>query len=137
MKSYALRLLVLAALNAAPALPQAGNGSVRGTVRDQADAVVPGAKVKLTNTVTNVASETTTNEVGFYVFPAVLPGPYELTFESPGLARFQARFTVQTAQSATLDPQLKVATEATVVTVQDTAPLVTMDTTSLGNVLER
>jgi Carboxypeptidase regulatory-like domain len=127
----------LMALLAVPAWPQAGNGSVRGTIRDQSNAVIPGAAVKLTNTATNLTSETTANEAGFYVFPVVVPGPYELTVEAPGLGKFQANITVQTQQSATLDAQLKVATEATTITVQEGTPLVTVDSTSLGNVLER
>jgi hypothetical protein len=122
---------------AAPAFPQAGNGSVRGTVRDQADAVIPAAKVRLTNLARNASLDTATNEVGFYVFPVVVPGRYQLSVESPGMARYQAEFVVQTAQSASIDARLTVATEATLVTVQETNPLVTVDTTSLGNVLER
>jgi hypothetical protein len=47
-------IVLLAALLSLPGFGQAGNGSVRGTVRDRADAVIPGAKVKLTNTTTNV-----------------------------------------------------------------------------------
>jgi len=129
--------VLLAALLAAPAFSQSGNGSVRGTVSDPTDAVVPGTKVRLTNTATNVVLETTTNGAGFYVFPVVVPGHYALTAEAPALSKFQAELTVQTAQSATLDLKLKVATETTLVTVQDATPLVTVDTTSLGNVLER
>src|SRR5713101_3936215 len=128
---------LLAALLAAPVLPQSGNGSVRGTVSDPTDAVVPGTKVRLTNTANNVVLETTTNGAGCYVYPVVVPGHYALTAEAPALSKFQAELTVQTAQSATLELKLKVATETTLVTVQDATPLVTVDTTSLGNVLER
>ena len=82
---HSLRIVVsglwLAALLAAPAFSQSGNGSVRGTVSDPTDAVVPGAKVRLTNTGTNVVAEATSNGAGFYVFPVVVPGHYELTVE--------------------------------------------------------
>ncbi|HEY2933103.1 MAG TPA: carboxypeptidase-like regulatory domain-containing protein [Acidobacteriota bacterium] len=136
MKSALMCVFLLVAI-AAPVFPQSGNGSVRGTIRDQADAVVPGVKVRLTNTATNVSSDTISNETGFYVFPVVIPGTYKLVMEASGLTKLQAQLTVQTAQSTTLDAQLKVATEATVVTVESRAPLVSADTTSLGNVLER
>jgi hypothetical protein len=132
-----LCVFTLALLVAGPAYPQAGNGSVRGTVRDQADAVIPNAKVKLTNTATGVAAETTTNETGFYVFPVVMPGSYELDVEAKGLAKFQASLQVQVQQSATVDPQLKVAAESTIVNVQDATPMVSVDSTSLGTVLSR
>ena len=68
------RAILLITALAAPAFSQASNGSVRGTVTDPADAVVPGAKITLTNTATNIAAENTTNLAGFYVFPAVVPG---------------------------------------------------------------
>src|SRR5262249_40613051 len=107
------------------------------TVRDQSDAVVPGARVALSNTATNVASETITNETGFYVFPVVVPGIYELTVEHSGMAKFQTTVTVQTAVSATVDPKLRIATDTTTVTVEESTPLVSTDNTSLGTVLER
>src|SRR5207245_3862319 len=132
MQGKCLSRLLIAALLAAPGFSQSGNGSVRGTVSDPTDAVVPGAKVRLTNIATNVVAETTSNGAGFYVFPVVVPGSYTLTVESPALAKFQAEFVVQTAQSATLDAKLKVATETTLITVKDATPLVTVDTTSLG-----
>ncbi len=128
--------LGLAVLLAAPARPQSSTGSVRGTVRDQAEAVIPGAAVKLTHSATQVSQQTKTNEVGFYVFPVVVPGPYELTVESAGLSKFQANFVVQVQQSATIDAQLRVAAEVAMVTVEAT-PMATVDTTSLGTVLER
>ncbi len=131
-----VKILVLAAICMPPAYPQTSTGSVRGVVYDPAEAVVPKAKVTLTNTATRVSQETTTNGVGFYVFPVVIPGSYELTVESAGLSKFQATFTVQVQQSATIDAQLKVATEAAMITVEAT-PLVNIDTTSLGNVFER
>src|SRR2546428_10058567 len=58
--------------------PQASSSTVRGTVHDQAHAVIPKAKVTLSNTSTNVSRTTETNESGIYVFPGVIPGPYRV-----------------------------------------------------------
>src|SRR5260370_6857520 len=80
--------VLLAALLAAPAFSQSGNGSVRGTVSDPTDAVIPAAKVRLTNTATNVALATTTNVADFYVFPRGVPGHYALTPDAPALPNF-------------------------------------------------
>jgi hypothetical protein len=49
---------------------QASNSTVRGTVRDQAQAVIPSAKVSLSNTNTNVSRLTLSNEAGCTCFPA-------------------------------------------------------------------
>ena len=77
--------LVLSFLPAA--WPQASSATVRGTVHDQGQAVIPGAKVTLTNTATNVDRTTTSNEAGSFVLPGVFPGPHRLTVESRGHAK--------------------------------------------------
>jgi carboxypeptidase family protein len=71
MKSRRFRFVPILALCAAPAAwPQGSNSTVRGIVRDQAQAVIPGAVLTLTNTATNVARSSTTNDSGLYAFPA-------------------------------------------------------------------
>ncbi|HWR50132.1 MAG TPA: carboxypeptidase-like regulatory domain-containing protein, partial [Bryobacteraceae bacterium] len=129
--------LALAALTASPALPQASNGSVSGTVRDQSNAVIPTAPVVLTNTDTNVISRTTTSQSGFYVFPGVTPGPYRIEVEYPGMQAYKAGITVQTQQGIVVDPVLQTGQTTTIVEVRDVTPMVRVDTPTLGNVLER
>src|SRR5580765_3638515 len=130
---------VFLALLLAPmaAWPQAGTSTIRGLVRDQAQAVIPGAKVTLTNTGTNVARESLTNESGLYVFPAVTAGPYRVTVEFAGMQKFEGNLQVQISQDASVDVALQVATGATTVDVKDVTPLVQVDGPSLGHVLER
>src|SRR4030095_4799273 len=119
------------------AWPQGGTSTVRGLVRDQVQAVIPGAKVTLTNTGTAVARESQTNESGLYVFPAVTPGPYRISVEFPGLQKFEGNLQVQTSQDASVDVALQVATGVTSVEVQDVTPMMQTDSPSLGHVLER
>src|SRR5688500_482269 len=61
------------------------SSTVRGTVRDSQQAILPAAKVTLLNVATNVSRETQTNEAGLYVFPGVIPGPYRISVTFPGL----------------------------------------------------
>src|SRR5437016_826018 len=113
-----IRLIVgcaLIGLLAAAAYPQSSTGSVRGTVRDQTEAVVPNASVTLTNVATNVTSKNKTNEIGFYVFPVVTPGQYRITIETPGMQKYEAALTVQVQQSTTADAVMRVASEAVTV----------------------
>ena len=134
----ALLLFLLTILATSPAWPQASTGTVSGTVRDQSAAVVPAASVSLTNTATNVTSKTSTNQAGFYMFPGVIPGPYRLAVESPGMQKFEGTLTVQVQQSAVVDIALKVGQPTTVITVaEDITPLLTLDSPTLGHVLER
>jgi hypothetical protein len=77
--------LLLILLLAGNAWPQAGIGTVSGTVRDQTGAVIPGANVLLRNTATNIASKTTTTGAGLYMFAGVVAGRYDLQVEFPGM----------------------------------------------------
>src|SRR5437868_4628680 len=101
----------LLTLGVLPAFPQSSTGSVRGTVRDQSEAVAPNADVTLTNVGTNVASKGKTNEIGLYAFPVVTPGQYRLTVEAPGMQKYEATLTVQVQQSTTADAVLRVSSE--------------------------
>jgi hypothetical protein len=132
-----LALAWLLTLIAPPACPQSSTGSVRGTVRDQSEAVLPNADVTLTNVATGVKAKGTTNEIGFYVFPAVVPGRYSITIEAAGMQKYEATLTVQVQQSTTTDVVLEIGSAAVTVEVKDITPVTTADTMSLGYVLER
>jgi hypothetical protein len=135
-RRLAVAFIVLALL-AAPAWPQASVGSVRGTVHDATKAVIPGVSVVLTNTVTGVQLKTVTNEVGIYVFPSVVPGPYKIEAESEGMKKFEATVTVQTQRSANIDVILEPASVQTVVSVEDVTPVLTTDSPTMSHTLER
>jgi hypothetical protein len=129
--------VLLAMLLAGSAWPQASTGTVSGTVRDQSAAVIPEASVTLTNTGTNVASRTKSNQAGFYLFPGIIPGEYRLAVESGGMQKFEGTLTVQVQQSAVVDVVMKVGQTVTEVAVRDLTPLVSTDNPTLGGTLER
>jgi len=130
-------LLAIVALLAPVALPQSSTGTVSGTVRDQSGAVIPNQTVTLTNTATNVSVPTRTNEVGFYYFPTVIPGPYRLTVEAPGMAKHEVTFTVQVSQSVVIDPVLRPAQAVTTVEVTAVTPMVTVDRPTVQSTVDR
>jgi hypothetical protein len=66
-------LLILAGATAAAA--QQFTGGLRGAVRD-ANGVIPGVTVAITNEGTAITRETSTNAEGQYNFSAVTPGTY-------------------------------------------------------------
>src|ERR1044071_9425254 len=121
MSRYGRLLVVL--LFPLTAWPQAGTSTIRGLVRDQAQAAVPGAAVTLTNTGTGVARANVTNNSGFYTFPSVTAGAYRITVESPGMSKFEGDLQVQIAQDASVDVVLQIATSATSVDVKDVTPI--------------
>ena len=124
-------------LFAAQSYAQSSSGSVRGTVHDPSEAVVPNAEVSLTNTATDATFKSRTNEAGVYVFPAVIPGDYHIAITAAGLQKYEANVTVRVQQSSTVDAVLKLASEAATVTVNDATPVVVADRGDLGHVLER
>ncbi|HEY2944031.1 MAG TPA: carboxypeptidase regulatory-like domain-containing protein, partial [Vicinamibacteria bacterium] len=77
--------LVLLAL---PALAQFDRGQVSGFVRDEQGGVVPGATIKVTNQQTRVEHNYTTDNTGFYIAPALLPGVYDVSVELSGFKKF-------------------------------------------------
>src|SRR4051812_32842660 len=52
-------------------------GGFEGTVRDSSGAIIPDAKISVTNTATNVSRATLSNEAGVYSIPALPPGTYD------------------------------------------------------------
>src|SRR5690348_9303952 len=56
----------------------ATTGSISGTVKDPSGAVIPGARVIVTNTAMGIQNKATTDDRGDYTFPSLPVGHYEL-----------------------------------------------------------
>src|SRR5882672_5023889 len=82
--NYLFALLIVIALAPLAFSQNASNGEIKGTVFDPSSAVVPGAKVTITNLQTGVSVTTTTNASGIYDVPSVPPGRYSITFSKTG-----------------------------------------------------
>src|SRR3989449_3298343 len=129
-------LLVLAG-TASAAGAQQFTGGVRGLVRD-ANGVIPGVTVSLTNEATNISREVVTNDVGEYNFPAVPPGTYTLKARLTGYKGFESKgLAVGTQQFLTLDVTLEVGAIEESITVTGQTPLIDTSTASTGGVLDR
>src|SRR5437773_4520154 len=122
---FARKFVLSLALVALPVAAQTGLGVVRGTVQDASKAVIPGAKVVLTNTATGVGRDSTTNADGIYYFGAVSIGPYTLLVESQGFKKWEGTLTVQAGQTLVIDPALEVGSLESAVEVTGVAPVVT------------
>jgi trimeric autotransporter adhesin len=130
-----LGLLVVCAWSASVGAQQF-TGGVRGAVRD-ANGVIPGAAVTLTNEATNISREVVTNDVGQYNFPAVPPGTYTLKSQIAGFKTFESKgVVVGTQQFVTLDVVLAVGAIEENVTVTGQTPLIETANASTGGVLD-
>ncbi|MDQ3419656.1 MAG: carboxypeptidase-like regulatory domain-containing protein [Acidobacteriota bacterium] len=70
-----------------PVAAQSTTGTIQGTVRDNQDAVVPGAAVAVRNVQTNAVRSLTTDPAGFYRFLNMPVGEYELTVDLAGFGK--------------------------------------------------
>src|SRR5262249_43081602 len=112
-------------------------GGVRGIVKD-ANGVIPGVTVTLTNEATNISREVVTNDVGQYNFPAVPPGTYTLKSSISGYKRYESKgLIVGTQQFVTLDVTLEIGALEESITVTGQTPLIDTSTASTGGVLDK
>jgi hypothetical protein len=128
-------LVVLVAVAAAvPLAAQSGNGSVHGTVTDQTQAIIPGAKVTLLNTATGVAQTVKSTEVGAYYFGSVRQGSYTVTVELANFKKWSGTLVLEVGQSAVVDVALEVGSVANTVEVVGAAPVIETEKGSLSDV---
>jgi len=111
-----------------------GRGEVRGVVRDQNQAVIPGADVTIVNQGTNATRSTITSEVGAYFIGAVQTGPYQMRVEMPGFNTWTTEFAVQVGSTVTIDAELQVGDIATEIQVTDTVSEVSIDRLEVADV---
>lgn len=83
---FALALFVLACAMSTPG--QVTTGTVRGVVKDQAGAVIPGATVTITAPDTKVSQTAQSGGGGEYQFNNLLAGTYVITVQSPPDSNF-------------------------------------------------
>ncbi len=134
MRKLLLLLCVLVALSAT--LYGQTFGTISGEVRDPSGAVVPNARVTVTNTATNVSRNSVTNNEGIYAFPALVPGPYEVRVETSGFRTASSKLELQVQQTARVDFALQVGQTSETIEVSASAALLTTDNATVGSVIE-
>ena len=101
---------------------QSERGTISGTVRDTTGAVIPAAKITITNTATGVASSLTSNEVGEFTVPNLSVGQYNVQVEKEGFRpALINNLTVNASMNVRADVNLEVGESRQAVEVQATA----------------
>ena len=118
------------------AYAQLTSASMHGTVTDTSGAVVPNAKVTVTNTATGVSTRATTNTSGYYVVSLLQPGgPYSVTVDATGFQTYTAKgITLSVAANWEADAKLQVGATSQTVAVSATALQVETQNTQLEQV---
>lgn len=132
-------LYLLAAVLLFPPLvvSQTITASLDGTVQDASGAVVPGAKVRITQTATNAVVNVETGADGRYVAPALPAGPYAVQIEAAGFKTLhRTGIVLQVNQAARLDFVLELGAVTETVEVTGQAPLLDAANAAVGQVIE-
>jgi hypothetical protein len=131
-----LPALVILCLFGAAAVWASITGSISGIVTDPSGSVVPNATVTATNGDTGVRSTIKTDGQGFYNFPDLPVGNYDVEIERPGFKTFRKTAIHIDANSAVrVDVKLEVGEIAEKVTVRSDVVQVETQSTQMGEVI--
>jgi len=134
--SFVLAIGVI--LGVLPLQAQVDTGSITGTVTDSSGAVVPNAKVTLTNEGTAAALTTTTGSDGSYRFSPVRIGSYKIEVSSQGFKTLaEVHVAVNVSSNVTRNFQLQTGAVSETVEVTSTAPLLQSQDASVGQVVDQ
>jgi hypothetical protein len=112
-------------------------GTITGTVTDVSGAVVPKAKVTVTNHGTNANRDVRTNDDGDFTAALLPPGHYRVSVEKDGFRRaIHTGIDLDVDQTARVDFTLQVGMPTEEVNVTDTQPIVQTDTSTMGQVID-
>jgi hypothetical protein len=131
----AMFLLVLGSYQAGFA--QSTNGSLSGIVQDSQGAALPGATVIATEIATGEIHQAVSGGGGNYTLPDLPIGDYKVTASSSGFKQLVINsLTLHVNQVAQLDLKLQVGAVTDQVTVNAELPLVSTESSSVGQVVE-
>ncbi len=115
---------------------QVDEGAVTGIVQDTTGAVVPNAQVTLLNIDQGITLNTKTDNAGSYTFSPVRAGRYTVSVTAQGFEKTtQQNVTVQVAQTAQVNVQLKPGASTETVYVNTAPPLMQTQEASVGQVI--
>jgi hypothetical protein len=103
----------------------AQTGTINGRVVDQADAVLPGVTVIVTNVNTGIVREAVSNAEGLYSVPGLQPGTYKVSAAMPGFATMtRDGIALPVTATITVDLHLGLAAVQENVTVAGASPVI-------------
>jgi outer membrane receptor protein involved in Fe transport len=115
---------------------QSTYGTITGTVTDPSGAVIPGVNVTVTNERSGEAFTRRTDSAGLYNVGTLLPGTYEIKAQPQGFRPVDVKgIVLQVNQTARFDLHLEVGLTSEAVTVNASAPVLSQDTSDIGQVV--
>ena len=132
----AISLVLMALMVSLPGWAQTNTGRLVGTVYDAAEAVVPGAAIVVTDTLTNKERTLTSDETGSFITPLLDIGTYTVKVSKEGFKTYTATdVVIQVGREYALRIQLEVGAPSTVVEVSEGISLVTATSGELSTTI--
>ncbi len=132
-----LLAFAMSVLPPGPARAQVDTGTIRGTVKDQSGAVLPGATVTITHEGQALTLTTVTREDGTFVFTPIRTGAYAVDVEFEGFKKGVRRgITVAIQQQAVVDFSLEPGVLSEEVVVTADVPLLQTGSGAVGGTLK-
>jgi hypothetical protein len=117
---------------------QVTSGSLTGVVSDPTGAVIPGAKVVLTDANKGYNYPTTTDAVGRYLITNLSPSTYIISVEARGFKTYrQQGIVVDVGTRVAIDVRLELGTTAQMVEVTGAAPVLSTQDAVTGQEVDR
>jgi hypothetical protein len=119
------------------AFAQSDNTQISGFVKDQAGAVIAGAKVTAKNETNGLERSATTNGEGYYVITQLPSGRYTITVESTGFKLYQeSNKKLDPNVPATLDASLQAGQVSEIVNITATTVGVQTETAAINKLVD-
>ena len=129
-------LLIASFLLFAPWCWAGVGGSISGTVKDPSGAVIPRAEVTVINLDNGVRQTTKSDDKGFYTFPVLLVGHFDVEVSGSGFKPYRRTSVVVDANSlVVVDAVLQVGQRSDAVIVSDSAVHVETYSSQMGEVI--
>jgi hypothetical protein len=136
LSRFTILALLLTAVDVNVAVADEVYARIRGVVTDPAEAVLPGAKVTVTNVDTGVSHETTTDPTGGYEFLSLPIGTYRLVATKSGFRTFRVTgITLVLNQIYVQNIRMEIGVVTETVEVQAFATQVESTSSQLGTVI--
>jgi Carboxypeptidase regulatory-like domain len=122
---------------AAPLFGQISTGTITGTVTDPQGAAMANVAVTVVHTDTNFESRTVTNSEGLYRVQSLQPGPYRVTFESPGFKRVvQSGLDLRTGDVLPVNVKMEIGQLTDSIQISAQGTLLETETSATGSLTE-
>ena len=133
-----LTLGTLLALLTAPVSAQTGNGALRGYVKDESGAILPGVAVTATSSELIQPVSNISDAAGLYRLNNLPPGTYTLTAELQGFAVVKREgILVRAGATFAIDVEMKLSTVQETITVTGESPMIEASKPTTSITLDR